>query len=665
MEIALLRDIVIICGLALGVNFVCHHLRIPSIVGFLLTGLLAGPHGLGWLRQVAEVEQLAEVGVVCLLFTIGLEFSLKRLLQIKFMALVGGGLQVGLTLAVAALLATGLGFPANQAVFLGFLICLSSTAIVLKIAQERAEMESPHGRLTVGMLFFQDLAVVPMMMLAPILAAGSQEVAWPLVLLVGKGVAVVCLVIVTAKWIIPSVFYQIVKLRAKELFVLGVVFVGLSVAWLTSELGLSLALGAFLGGLIVSESEFSHRALGNILPFRDLFASFFFVSVGMLLDIQFVLGSPALLAAAIAGAVALKFLTASASAWVLGLPLRTCVLTGLALAQIGEFSFVLSETGIRLGLMEQDLYQLFLGVSVMTMIATPFLISAGDQVAGAALTLPLPEKLKSGFKPVREFPPGPSLTNHLVIVGFGLNGRNLSHAAALLAIPKFIIELNPQTVRKEQIQGEPIFYGDAAQEPVLEHAFIKRARVMVIVISDPAATRRIIDTARRLNPKLHIIARTRFVSEMEPLYELGADEVIPEDYEASIEVLVRVMAKYLVPKGDMERLVDEFRAEHYRMLRKLAFTPLSLSDLNLQLPNAEIVSLRVFEGSEAGGKSLAELDLRGKYGVTVLAIRREAVLSPNPSGKERLLIGDICVLLGTPDRLREVAEVFENLLSDA
>jgi len=252
-----------------------------------------------------------------------------------------------------------------------------------------------------------------------------------------------------------------------------------------------------------------------------------------------------------------------------------------------------------------------------------------------------------------------------VIVGFGLNGRNLSHAAALLTIPRIVIELNPETVRKEQNQGEPIFYGDAAQEPVLEHAFIKRARVMVIVISDPAATRRIIDTARRLNPKLHIIARTRFVGEMEPLYELGADEVIPEDYEASIEVLVRVMAKYLVPKGDMERLVDEFRAEHYRMLRKFSFAPLSLSDLTVQLPNAEIVSLRVLEGSEAGGKSLAELDLRGKYGVTVLAIRRVAVLSPNSSGKERLLIGDICVLLGTPDRLREVAEVFENLLSDA
>lgn len=613
-----------------------------------------------WLSHVTEVEQLAEVGVVCLLFTIGLEFSLKRLLQIKFMALVGGGLQVGLTLAVSALLAVGAGFPANQAVFLGFLVSLSSTAIVLKIAQERAEIESPHGRLTVGILFFQDIAVVPMMMLAPILAAGTHEVAWDLLWLAGKGVAVVGFVIVTAKWIMPLAFYQIVKLRAKELFVLGVVLVGLSVAWLTSELGLSLALGAFLAGLIVSESEFSHRALGNIIPFRDLFTSFFFVSVGMLLDMPFVLNNPALLAVAAISVVVLKFLTAGASACFLGLPLRTCVLAGLALAQIGEFSFVLSESGIRFGLMEKDLYQLFLGVSVITMIATPFLMSAGEPISRSALKLPFPERLKSGLKPMWEFPSGPPLTNHLVIVGFGLNGRNLSHAAALLGIPRIIIELNPATVRQEQSQGEPIFYGDASQEPVLEHAFIKTARIMVIVISDPVATRRIIDTARRLNPALHIIARTRFVGEMEPLYELGADEVIPEDYEASIEVLVRVMAKYLVPKGDMQRLVEEFRAEHYRMLRKISFPSPSLSDLGAHLPDVEIVSLRVFADSEAADKSLAELNFRRKCGVTVLAIRRQAVVTPNPSAENRLSVDDVCVLMGTPEQLREVARVFGN-----
>jgi len=661
MEIALLRDIIIICGLALGVIFVCQRLRIPTIVGFLLTGLLAGPHGLALVRQVAEVEHLAEVGVVCLLFTIGLEFSLKSLLQIKFVSLVGGGCQVGLTLGMTALIAKLLGLPLNQAIFFGFLVSLSSTAIVLKILQERGQIESPHGRATVGILLFQDIVVVPMMLIAPILAGGSQDVAWALFLLVAKAAAVIALVVVTAKWIVTSALYQIARLRAAELFILGVVFVGLGVAWLTSQLGLSLALGAFLAGLIVSESEFSHRALGNILPFRDLFTSIFFVSVGMLLDVQFVIANPSLLVFTATAAVLLKFVTAGASATLLGLPLRTSVLTGLALAQIGEFSFVLSEAGIRLGLIEQGLYQLFLGVSVLTMVATPFLISGGEPLAAGVMRLRLPEKLKSGFRPISEPLTEARPINHLVIVGFGLNGRNLSRAAAIAKIPRVIIELNADTVRREQERGEPIFYGDASQEPVLDHAAIREARVMVIVISDPLATRRIIDSARRLNPKLHIIARSRFVSEMEPLYELGADDVIPEDYEASIEVLVRVLTKYLVPRGDIERLVTKFRSDHYRMLRTISFPSTNLPDLELQIPEVEIVSLRVCPGSEVAGKSLAELDLRAKYGVTVLAVRRFDAMLPNPSADETLLTGDVCVVLAAPEGLPGIAAVFGDL----
>ncbi|MBI5572130.1 MAG: cation:proton antiporter [Desulfomonile tiedjei] len=661
MEIGLLRDIIIICGLALGVIYICHRLKIPTIVGFLLTGLVAGPHGMALVRQTVEVEQLAEVGVVCLLFTIGLEFSLKRLLQIKFWSLVGGGCQVGLTLFMAALAASVMGLALNQAVFFGFLVSLSSTAIVLKIIQERAEMESPHGRLTVGILLFQDIIVVPMMLIAPILAGGRQDLGMALLLLVVKAAAVLCLVVAASRWIVPSALYQIARLRAKELFILGIVLIGLGVAWLTAQMGLSLALGAFLAGLIVSESEFSHRALGNVLPFRDLFTSIFFVSIGMLLDVQFVLGNPVLLVTAAIGTMVLKFLTAGVSASLLGLPLRTTVLTGLSLAQIGEFSFVLSEAGIQFGLIEPGVYQVFLGLSVLTMVATPFLIGSGDRLATASLRLPLPERLKSGFSPVSEIPVHLPLANHLVIVGFGLNGRNLSRAAALGKIPRIIIELNAETVRREQAQGEPIFYGDASHESVLEHAAIKQARVMVIVISDPVATRRIIDSARRLNPKLHVIARTRFVSEMEPLYELGADEVIPEDYEASIEVLVRVLAKYLVPKGDIERLVMQFRTEHYRMLRTLSLSSTSLPDLEIRIPEVEIVSLRVCPGSEATGKTLRELNLRAKYGMTVVAIRRQDGLILNPSADERLATGDVCMALITPDRITDAAAVFGDL----
>jgi len=658
MEIALLTDITLICGLALGVLFICHRCSIPPLLGLLFTGILAGPHGLGLVSQVTAVEHLAEIGVVSLLFTIGLEFPLKSLLEIKFMALVGGGIQVGLTIILAALLAGALGLPFNQAIFCGFLVSLSSTAIVLKILQEKMETESPHGRLIISILLFQDIIVVPMMLIVPILAGTGQDVGWALSLLLAKAIALVALTIVTAKWIIPAILYQLARPRAREPFILGIVFVALGVAWLTARLGLSLALGAFLAGLIVSESEYAHRALGNIIPFRDLFTSFFFVSIGMLFDLRFGLNNWALLLGVALLVVALKSLTAGAAASVLGMPLRTSVLTGLALAQIGEFSFVLAEPGMRLGLLEPHVYQLALGVTVVTMIATPLFIAGGDRAAVAALTLPVPERMKTGFRPVPQFGREPGLSNHLVIVGFGLNGRNLARAASTAGIPRIIVELNPDTVRKEQAAGEFIISGDASHEAVLQHAGIKQARVMVIVISDPVATRRIIDSARRLNPTLHIVARTRFVTEMEPLYELGADEVIPEDYEASIEVLVRVLNRYLIPGEDIARMVEEFRAEHYLMLRSLVQPAATFSDLHATMPDVDISSLRISDGSAAIGQSLAELGLRTRFHVTVLAIRRQSSIIPNPDGEERLMAGDICIVLGIPEMVADVSRLF-------
>ncbi|MEW6112621.1 MAG: cation:proton antiporter, partial [Thermodesulfobacteriota bacterium] len=321
METALLRDIIIICGLALSVVSVCHRLRIPDIVGFLLTGILAGPHGFGLVSQVADVDSLAEIGVVCLLFTIGLEFSLKSLLRIKYISLVGGSLQVGFTVAAGCALATTLGMPLNKALFLGFLISLSSTAIVLRIMQGRGEIESPHGRLVVGILLFQDIAVVPMMLIGPILSGQSAGVMAAFAWLVLKGAIVFLVVLLAARWVVPMALHKVATTGGREVFILGIVFVALSVAFLTSAVGLSLALGAFLAGLIVSESEYSHRALGNVLPFRDLFTSFFFVSVGMLLDVRLVLDNGVVLGLATVAVLLVKFVIAGSAGLLAGLPL--------------------------------------------------------------------------------------------------------------------------------------------------------------------------------------------------------------------------------------------------------------------------------------------------------------------------------------------------------
>ncbi len=655
MEIPLLRDIIIICGLALGVGFFCQRFTIPDTVGFLLTGILAGPNCLGLVIHVSEVEQLAEIGVVCLLFTIGLEFSFKSLLKIKTSVLFGGTIQVGLSIVGASLLATVIGLPPKQSIFFGFLLSLSSTAIVLKIMQQRAETESPHGRLILGILIFQDIIVVAMMLAAPFIAGKGSSVGLAIVDLALKATAITLVVLISVKWVAPRFIFLVAGLRSQQLFLLGIVMVALGATWLTSTLGLSLALGAFIAGLIVSESEFSERALGNILPFKDLFTSFFFVSIGMLLDLKFVFGNIVTLSTATVIVISLKFFAAGTAAITIGLPLRTAILTGIALCQVGEFSFVLSETGFGLGLIDPRTYQFFLGLSVLTMILTPFLIESGNRVVRFALSLPVPSILRRGFSRVREHQGIPKMNDHLIIVGFGIGGRNLSQVAASAGIPKVIIELNPETVRNERSKNVPIFYGDATTAPVLRHTGVTRARALVIMISDPGATRRIIDVARRLNPSLYIITRTRFISEIEVLSNLGANEVVTEEYEASIEILVRVLRKYLTPRDDIDKFVAQIRAHHYRMFRSSFHESTTISDLTLDFSETEISSVRVLPTSSAVGKSIKDLQIRKKFGVTVLALKRGVNLITNPSADEKMMADDVTVVLGGPEGISNLS----------
>jgi CPA2 family monovalent cation:H+ antiporter-2 len=659
MEIPLLNDIIIIFGLSIAVLLIFHRLRVPAIVGFLLTGVVAGPHGLVLVKAVHDVEILAEIGLVLLLFTIGIEFSLKNMLQIKKSVLMGGSLQVLLTFLAFFVISRQIGLPFGEAIFMGFLVSLSSTAIVLKLIQERAEVDSPHGRTTLGILIFQDISIVPMILFTPLLAGATGNFGESLLDLVAKGIGIILLVVVGAKWIVPRVLYQIARTRSRELFSLTIVVICLTVAWLTSSAGLSLALGAFLAGLIISESEYSHQAFGNILPFRDVFTSFFFVSIGMLLDVGFVFKQPGLVALIVLGVLALKAIIAGFVTVLLGFPLRTTILVGLALAQVGEFSFILSKTGVEHGLLAGDIYQLFLAVAVLTMAATPFIVALGPQIADAVTRLPLPRRLKSGLYPV-PWEKVVGKKDHLIIIGFGVNGRNVSRAARVAGVPYVVIEMNPEMVRSEQARGEPIQYGDATQEAVLRHANIKDAMVVVVVIADPATTRRITEIARRLNPKIHVIVRTRYLQEMKPLYDLGADEVIPEEFETSVEIFTRVLSKYLIPKDEIEKLVGEVRSDGYQMFRSLSKESASFSDLRLHLPDVEISTLRIDEKSPLVGKSLAQTELRKKYGVTVLAVRRDSQMFSNPEVDLEFHAGDVLFVLGSPEKIAGVTGLFRN-----
>ena len=652
-----LGDILIIIGLSAVVLYLCHRAGIPVIVGYLLTGIVAGPYGFRLVGKIEAVRILAELGIVALLFTIGLEFSFRNLLQLRRTALLGGSLQVILTFFLAAAVAQFFGQPPGEAILIGFLTALSSTAIVMKLLQDRAEIDTPHGTSTLGILIFQDLIVVPMMLILPLLGGVIHENPESILWLVAEEIGVILLIILAAKWFVPWALLKVTQTRSRELFLLAIVMIGLAVAWLTQAAGLSLALGAFMAGLVISESEYSHQALGNILPFRDVFTGFFFVSIGMLLDLRHLAANPVEIAWMTSGVIAVKAVIATAAALIVGLPLRTALLVGLALCQIGEFSFVLAEAGNKYALFTGMRYQEFLAVSVLTMMATPFILYASPRLSEAVSRLPVSRRLKRGrfrgaaVKAFRE-------KDHLVIVGFGFNGRNLARAARTMGIPYAVIEMNPDVVIEERAKGEPIFYGDATQEAVLQHVNICRARSLAVVINDAAATRRITELSRRLNPKAYIIVRTRFIQEIRPLRELGANEVIPEEFETSVEIFSRLMATYMLPKDEIERFTEEIRAGGYEMLRSLSREATACPDIETCLPDVEIRSFRVQARSEAAGKTLAETQMRKKYGVTLLAVRKGAEITTIPDPDIRLEAQDLLFVVGQPDRIAQVEELF-------
>lgn len=651
-----LNDILVIILLSVVVLYLCHRMGLPIIVGFLLTGVIAGPHGLGLVRETEAVKTLAETGIVLLLFTIGIEFSFRRLLQIRKTVLLGGSLQIALTVLAGFAAARLFGYGLNEAVFAGFLLSLSSTAIVMKILQDRAEMDAPQGNAALGILIFQDMAAIPMMLAVPLLAGTAQSGGAP-VLLVAKIIGIAFLVPVLSRWLVPGIFFAIARTKSRELFLITTIALCMAIAWLTHATGLSLALGSFLAGLIISESEYSHQALGDILPFRDVFTSFFFVSIGMLLDIGFFLRHPLVLLSATLLVLTLKTLVAGAAAFFSGLPLRAAIIAGIALAQVGEFSFILTETAVPYGLISGEIYQGFLTVSILTMMATPFLIAAAPAIAETVSRLPLPPSLKQGMAPARHGKPAP-LENHLIIVGFGLNGRNLARAARTAGIPYLVIEMNPAAVRSERVKGEPIFFGDATQEAILLHADIRQARTLVAVINDPAATRRITELARRLNPRVYILVRTRFVSEINDLVDLGANDVIPEEFETSVEIFSRILARYFIPKEEIEKMVIGIRSERYEMFRTLPRGVAPACTLQSCLPDLEIASFRIEGGAPVIGKTIQETELRKRHGVTLLAVNRNAQIITNPPADLEFAAGDILFVVGDAKTIQQVRLIF-------
>jgi CPA2 family monovalent cation:H+ antiporter-2 len=659
MGLEFLKTLVIIFGVSAFVVFLLQKLKVPSIVGFLIAGAALGPHGFGMIREIREVELLAEVGVILLLFTIGLEISLKNLKRIRSAVLGGGFSQVLLTLLATAAIAYPFLRKLNESLFIGFLVALSSTAIIMKMLLDRAEMDSPHGRLSMGILIFQDLCVVPLMLLIPILA-GNQGSFPELLWTMAKSAAILFLVIFSARWLVPNILHQIVHTRSRELFVITVILLCLGTALLTSGLGLSLALGAFLAGLVISESDYAYQAISDILPFKDSFNGLFFISVGMLMDLRFLSQNPLLILFAVIFILLLKISTGFFSVHLLGHPVRVSLQTGLQLAQIGEFSFVLAMAGKSAGLITESLYQLFLSSSVLTMLLTPFIVQLSPNISNWISSKKLLERLDRMRKRAEREGLPSKKEGHVIIVGFGLNGKNLAEVLKEASVPYVALELNNDTVLEMKKKGEPIFYGDGTSFEILHKLGIDAARLMVIVISDPASTRRIVQIARKSNPRLYIIVRTRYLTEVDDLIQLGANEVIPEEFETSIEIFARVLHQFQVPRNLILELIERIRKGSYEVLRKVELPVKTLPEKCEVISEIDTETYLVNERSHASGRSIKDLRIRTKTGATVIAVKRGSEIIPSPELEFVITPGDIVYLIGSKENLLKAFALLES-----
>ena len=553
-----LKDLVVILAVAVTVVTLLHRLRIPSIAGFILAGLLVGPDLFGLVNDPHRVEQLAEIGVALLLFGIGLEISFDKLKRLWRPIAVGGTLQVLLSVAATVGIATLFGLPVNSAIFLGFLLAVSSTAIVLRGLEERGEIDAPHGRLTLGILVFQDLCVIPMMLAIPVLsgdASSGSDVAITLL----KALAILAGVVLVAQLVMPRIMTVVASTRQRHLFTLAVVLICLGTAWLITKGGVSLPLGAFLAGMVIAGSEFRHQALADLTSFRDVFSSLFFVSVGMLLSPAAILSGivPVLL---ILGAILVgKFIVVSATGITMKLPLRVSVLAGVSLAQVGEFSFVLNNTARGTGLLPQPLDEQVIAAAILSMLVTPFAIAAGPRMAAGAGRFRSLTRLLKVRTADEAIPAVEALRDHVIVGGYGFAGQELAKALRRSCVPYVIVDLNVDNVRTAVANGEPAYFGDITSVEVLQSLGITHARELVIVINDSEAVQRAVVAARKAAPDTHIVARTNYLLNYDRLRGAGATEVVSAELAAATEVAALVLARHGRSEDEIEESCSEIR----------------------------------------------------------------------------------------------------------
>jgi monovalent cation:H+ antiporter-2, CPA2 family len=639
----LLQELVLAYALAVVLLLIAARLRLPSIVALIVAGVIAGPAGLGFVRSQANVDLMAEVGVALLLFTAGLEFSLTELRRVWRRIVPGGLAQVAITVAAAGgVVAVVFGGSFTRIAVVGLFVALSSTAVVLKELSRRNLLHSPHGRLAIGVLLLQDVVIIAVLASAPALfGSGSLPISGQ------PGIGAVLLnlalvaggVLLIGRVLLPWLL-RVAAAMSREAFSLAVLLASVGTAYLAASLGLSMAAGAFLAGLILAEGEFSHQVHADVRPLRDLLASLFFISIGMMLDLRSLLPVlPFVLAGAVVIIIGKAGLTAAAVA-LTGTPVRVALATGFALAQVGEFSFVLGRAALDGGVITGQWWQVLLGASVVTMAATPLLVNTAPALANrlARRSIALSPTLEAQRVALR---------NHVVILGYGMGGQLLAQSLTELSVPNVVLELNGATVQSALQRGVNIHYADVSAPEPLEAAGVAHAAAVVVVISDPDASQRAVRSVRALAPDVPIITRTRYRLEAERLTESGATLAVAEELEASLEVLSQLLARLHIPGTVVETLVDNYRrvlgAPTSRSARAKA---IPFDQLPREVLDAPVSSLRLPADGWGVGRTLHQLDLRQSTGATVLAIRRAGTTITSPNGGFALAADDDIFLLG-------------------
>ncbi len=665
-HVPLIDELAVIAAVSVIITVILSRLKLPTVAGLLAAGALLGPYGLRLTKSVHAIEVLAEVGVVLLLFSIGLEFSLARLKNIFRQVALGGLLQVVGTTVVVATIARLAGQSSGRAVFYGFAVALSSTAIVLRALAERRELDAPHGKFIVGTLIFQDLCVIPMVLVVPYLARSGAPmvIARDLGLALLKATVVVVVTIGVARVLVPRALSWVDASRSREVFLLAILGLCIGTAWLTSLVGLSLALGAFLGGMVVADTEYGHRAMGDILPLRDAFVSIFFVSLGMLFDARVLVAQPLLVTALVLGFLLGKGVLATLAALVMRFPARAAFLAGVGLAQFGEFGFVLTRLARQHGVVDDAAIAPLLAAGVISMFLTPLLVRAAPNFrAGERLLAPLEKML--GIRSIDAADETVvHLRDHVVIVGFGLAGKAAARVLGDCGIAAVVLELSADNVRKGKALGLPVYYGDATSEEALRHAHVEHAALVVLLMNDPPAAMRVLDTIRRVSPNVPVIIRAKYLLERERLVELGAKEVVAEEVEGAVEVISRMLRAMNVPRNVIDARIRSVRGETQPSERRQTYPPMQVGDVPA-LAELRIESALVHESSQAAGGSPLSLQLRTKTGALVVGIRRRGSLLDHPAPNEPFSAGDIVYLVGTNDAVRAAMPLFDPVSTDA